>query len=124
MEKFKVIKLSEYQEYLRDREKIKECNQLSERLSKLPKGTVRKVKILLEKLKEGGITYDNTGVVTNPPKEFSETFDILPFVTYAVQGKEKPTNWDLFLPLLKELKLPKDLLSTKAIKDAKKKRRS
>lgn len=94
------------------------------RNKKIPKLAQRKVKKLLDFLSREGLSWDDTGLVNNPPSPFSSPFSILPFALYAVKGKDRPHEWYNFVNFLSKLKIPREFLCLKAITDIKRAKRN
>jgi len=118
MEPYRVIPLHVYQSLMAQQKQIDEGKLLINKLNSLPKATNKKATQLLSCLKEVGINYDDEGVVTSARPYFDDPFNVFPYVVFSQTGllKSKPEKWSEFLDLLAEKKIPKSLLSAKALK--------
>lgn len=120
MELFKVLSLEEYEKCM----SYETPTLLVSEIKKIPKAAQRKVKKFIELLSKEGLTWNESGVVENPPQPFTSHFSILPFVNYATRGKDRPHEWSLFASYLSQFKIPKDLLSLKASAEIRKAKRN
>lgn len=114
MELFKIVPLDDYNRYI----EVKKEKCLEDDISELPKLLQRKVKRVLDCLVESGITVDESG------KTGSLEQNILPYILYAIKGKDRPLDWSSFALLLVNCKLPKDLLCEKASGEVKRAKRN
>ncbi|CAL8119174.1 unnamed protein product [Orchesella dallaii] len=120
MDKYKVIDFKTFEAFEREKEQLKQSQELTEKLASFPKLTQKKLKQVLQVLEDNGVSIDSTGKVQPIPGFFDTSWNILPYAVYCVRGKEKPAEFDRFVNLIAEFKFPKGLLSTKVAKDVKK----
>lgn len=112
MDRYKILPLKLYKEFCEEKEHFEKEKEASEKLKELPKPIQIKVAKLLQALREGGMSVDETNLK-----------NILPYALYAIRGKERPENFEKFLNYLAKVKIPRGLLCQKVIKDAKKVRK-
>lgn len=103
---------------------VSEKRTLAEQIETLPKATGKKVQRLLDILQTEGATWDKFGISTGESEAFGEGQAILPLVLFAVRSKERPSNFGTFASFLGSLKIPRDLLSSKAMLEVKKAKRN
>ena len=120
MEKYKLIPLAQYDAIVKATKDQEGQNLLETRLDQLSIKTKRKISKLLSVLNEEGFTFNEFGVLDDPPL----STDLLPYLLYAVKGRgAKPVDWSKFLEVLGELHEIQKLLSLKVYHEVKRERR-
>lgn len=117
LELFKVVPVKK----TRSSRESRDESPLEEEIEQLPRLTQRKVKKLLACLKDADVHFDQAGFIKSRSDTLQHT--ILPYLLYAVKGKEKPADWNKFASILTLCKLPRDLLATRAQLDVRRARR-
>jgi len=111
MEKYKLIKLSDYLGFFEEKQLFKESNELHDQLNSLSKVKRAKVEEFLEVLRESGLDIDDGGYLKH--KSFAEKLFVLPYILWCISGRQRPEFYSEFLELLKTISIPKKLLCTK-----------
>ncbi|CAL8134155.1 unnamed protein product [Orchesella dallaii] len=120
MLKYKVIPLSQFTAFEKEKEALNQAQQLEEKISSYPKPTQNKIKKLLKVFEENGLEIDKTGTVKAITGYFDSEWNILPYTLYCIRAKDKPSDFENFANLISTIKFPKGLLSLTVSKHVKK----
>lgn len=93
---------------------------LDDKIRQLAQHTQRKVKKLIASLENSGYSLDKSGYIRGGSLQDS----VLPYLLYAIKGRDKPSDWTTFASILASCKLPKDILSARASLDVRRARRN
>lgn len=109
MDKFKVLPMIKYNEYISDKEKIKQGEDVGEKISNLPKSTSRKLAKFQQCCEDSGFKLDKSGEAI--------TDKVLQAVLYCIQGKVRTENVDEFLNHIKHIRFPKGIFAAKVLRE-------